>query len=84
MLKMQCVLDEPTRECLAIVQASRQRSQDMILTLSRLMRLYGKPVHIRSDNGVEFPARPVMRWLRDEAVGPAFVAPGQDPAERLC
>ena len=62
---------------MAIVPASRLRSQDVILTLSRLMRLYGKPEHIRSDNGAEFTARSVMRWLRDEAIGPAFIAPGK-------
>ncbi len=54
----------------------RQPGQDVILTLLRLMRLYGKPEHIRSDNGAEFTARSVMRWLRDEAIGPAFIAPG--------
>lgn len=70
-LKMLCVLDEHTRECLAIVPASRLRSQDVILMLSRLMRISGKPEHIRSDNGAEFTARSVMRWLRDEAISPA-------------
>ncbi|MBB3195856.1 hypothetical protein FHS28_003262 [Roseateles terrae] len=39
--------------------------------------MYGKPEHIRSDNGAEFTARSVMRWLRDEAIGPAFIAPGK-------
>jgi len=76
-LKMLCVLDEHTRECLAIVPASWLRSQDVILTLSRLLRVYGKPEHVRSDNGAEFTARSVMRWLRDEAIGPAFIAPGK-------
>lgn len=52
------------------------RSQDVILTLSRLMRLYGKPAYVRSDNGAEFTAARVMRWLRDNAIGPAFIAPG--------
>jgi transposase InsO family protein len=52
------------------------RSQDVILTLSRLMRLYGKPAYVRSDNGAEFTAAKVMRWLRDQAIGPAFIAPG--------
>lgn len=32
---------------------------------------------IHSDNGAEFTARSVMRWLRDEAIGPAFIAPGK-------
>jgi transposase InsO family protein len=40
------------------------------------MRLYGKPSYVRSDNGAEFTAAKVMRWLRDQAIGPAFIAPG--------
>lgn len=76
-LKMLCVLDEHTRECLAIEVGRSIRSQDVILTLSRLMKLYGKPQYIRSDNGAEFTAGAVMRWLRDQNVGPAFIAPGR-------
>ena len=75
-LRMLCVIDEHTRECLAIEVARQLRSQDVILTLSRLMRLYGKPAYIRSDNGAEFTAAKVMRWLRDQAIGPAFITPG--------
>ncbi len=45
-LKMQCVNDEYTRECLAIEVGASLRLQDVILTLSRLMRLYGKPVFL--------------------------------------
>lgn len=55
-LKLLCVIDEFTRECLAIEAGASLRSQDVILTLSRLMRLHGKPAHIRSDNGAEFTA----------------------------
>ncbi len=76
-LKLLCVLDEHTRECLAIEVARWIRSQDVILTLSRLMKLYGKPAYIRSDNGAEFTAGAVMRWLRDQNIGPAFIAPGR-------
>jgi hypothetical protein len=47
---MLCVIDEYTRECLAIEVGASLRSQDVILTLSRLMRLYGKPAFVRSDN----------------------------------
>jgi hypothetical protein len=47
-LKLLCVLDEHTRECLAIEVGKSIRNQDVILTLSRLMRLYGKPAYIRS------------------------------------
>jgi len=75
-LKLLCVLDEHTRECLAIEVGRSLRGQDVILTLSRLMRLYGKPAYLRSDNGAEFTATAVMRWLRDQNVGPAYIKPG--------
>lgn len=75
-LKLLCVVDEYTRECLAIEVGGRLRAQDVILTLSRLMRLYGKPSYVRSDNGAEFTAAKVMRWMRDQAIGPTFIAPG--------
>jgi putative transposase len=75
-MKLLCVLDEYTRECLAIEVGRSIRSQDVILTLSRLMRLHGKPAFIRSDNGAEFTATTVMRWLRDQNVGPAYIRPG--------
>ena len=75
-LKLLCVIDEYTRECLAIEVGARLRSEDVILVLSRLMRLYGKPAWIRSDHGAEFTAVRVMRWLRDQAIGPVFIAPG--------
>jgi putative transposase len=69
-IKLLCVLDEHTRECLAIEVHRWIRSQDVILTLSRLMRIYGKPQYVRSDNGAEFTAAAVMRWLRDQNVAP--------------
>lgn len=47
-LKMLCVLAENTRECLAIEVGKSLRSQDVILTLSRLMRLYGKTASSRA------------------------------------
>lgn len=47
-LKMLCVIDEYTRECLAIEVGASLRSQDVTLVLSRLMRQYGKPAFIRS------------------------------------
>jgi len=75
-LKLLCVLDEYTRECLAIEVGKSLRNQDVILTLSRLMRIYGKPAFIRSDNGGEFTATAVMKWLRDQNVGPAYIKPG--------
>lgn len=75
-IKLLCIVDEHTRECLAIEVARSIRSQDVILALSRLMRLHGKPQYIRSDNGAEFTATTVMRWLRDQNVGPTYIKPG--------
>ncbi|KVO44182.1 transposase [Burkholderia ubonensis] len=50
--------------------------EDAFLGSQRGLRLYGKPTFIRSDNGAGFTAAKVMRWLRDAAIGPAFIAPG--------
>lgn len=71
--KMLCVLDEHTRECLVIEVGKSLRNQEVILPLSRLIRLYGKPAYIRSDNGAEFTTIAVMKWLRDQNVGPAYI-----------
>ena len=65
-----------TRERLVIEVHRWTQSQDVILTLPRLMRLYGKPQLLRSDHGAEFTAAAVMRWLQDQNVGPVFIAPG--------
>ena len=75
-LRLLCVIDEYTSGCLAIEVDASLRSLDVILTLSRLMRLYGKPAFVRSDKGAEFTAAKVMRWMRDAAIGPTFIAPG--------
>jgi transposase InsO family protein len=75
-LKMLCVLDEHTDECLANEVGRWMRSQDVILPLFRRIKLYGKPAYIRSDNGAAFTATAVMRWLRDQNVGHAFITPG--------
>jgi transposase InsO family protein len=40
------------------------------------MRIYGKPAFIRSDNGAEFTATAVMKWLRDQNTGPTCIKPG--------
>jgi putative transposase len=76
-IRLLCVLDEHTRECLAIEVARSITSQDVILTLSRLMKLHGKPQFIRSDQGAEFTAARVMTWLRERQIGPALIPPGK-------
>jgi putative transposase len=59
--KLLTVLDEYTRECLAIVVERRITAQDVIDHLFDLLVLRGIPEHIRSDNGPEFTARKVRR-----------------------
>jgi putative transposase len=63
-------------QMLAIDVGKSLRNQDGILTLSRLMRLYGNPALIRSGNGAEFTATAVMKWLRDQNIGPTYIKPG--------
>jgi transposase InsO family protein len=75
-LKLICVLYENTRECVGIEVGRWLRLQDVILRLSRLMKLCGKPQHICGDNGAEFTAGAVMRWFTDQNSGPAVIAPG--------
>lgn len=75
-LKILAVIDEYTRECLALEVAASIRSHHLIDTLSRLMTLYGKPQFIRSDNGPEFAANTLVEWLTNNQIGPSFIDPG--------
>lgn len=75
--RMLCVLDEFTRECLAIYVARTICAADVIRTLQSIMDKYArKPEFIRSDNGGQFAANAVMAWLGERKVGPAFIDPG--------
>ena len=57
------IMDEYTKECLAIRAERSIKSSDMIETLTKLMTARGVPEHIRSDNGPEFTARAIREWL---------------------
>ncbi len=70
------IVDEYTRECLATHVARRIRSKDVILILADLFLRRGIPKHIRSDNGPEFIAKILRRWLKDLNVDPLFIEPG--------
>jgi putative transposase len=72
-LKLLCVLDEHTRECLAIEVARSMSSMTVIQTLARLMRLHGKPTFIRSDQGKETATVRAACILRAQRVGPHLV-----------
>lgn len=75
-LKMLTVLDEYSRECLAIVVARRLQSDDVLQVLSELFVEHGPPANLRSDNGPEFTARVVRQWLGGLGVKTLFIAPG--------
>ena len=75
-LRMLTVVDEYTRECLAIEVARRLRSQDVLAVLADLCVRRGPPTYIRSDNGPEFAARAVRRWLARIGVQTLFIEPG--------
>jgi len=75
-LKILAVMDEYTRECLTLEVAASIRAHHLIDTLSRLMTLHGRPKFIRSDNGPEFTAKVLIKWLTDNNIGPAFIKPG--------
>ena len=75
-LRMLVVIDEFTRECLAIVVERRLQSKHVLECLADLFRERGTPDFIRSDNGPEFTAAAVRKWLKDLGVGPLFIEPG--------
>ena len=75
-VRMLTVLDEYTRECLAIVVARKLKSDDVLHTLAELFALHGAPEHLRSDNGSEFTSKVVRKWLERVRVQTLFIAPG--------
>jgi transposase InsO family protein len=70
------IIDEYTRECLAIRVKRNLTHKDVLEVLSELFWKRGVPVHIRSDNGSEFTAGRVRAWLTKLAVKPLFIEPG--------
>jgi putative transposase len=75
-LKWLSIVDEHTRECLALKVDRSITSEDVIDTLAELFAMRGVPRAIRSDNGPEFIARAIQRWLRQVEVETLYIAPG--------
>ena len=75
-IKILNIIDEFTRECLASYVARRIRSQDVILVLADLFLKRGCPAHIRSDNGPEFIAANVRKWIEIAGGKTLYVEPG--------
>src|SRR5262249_53487940 len=75
-LKWFSLVDEYTRECLALEVNRRMTSREIIDVLSDLLAVRGVPGHIRSDNGPEFIAQAIRRWLERTGVKTLYVEPG--------
>lgn len=76
-LKCLTVVDEYTRECLAIDVAGSIRAQRVIEVLSRLVSLRGAPKYLRSDNGPEFVSTQLLQWAVDEKLETVLIEPGK-------
>jgi putative transposase len=75
-LKWLTLLDEYTREDLALEVGRGMRATDVIDVLVELFALRGVPKHIRSDNGPEFIAEAIRRWLAHAGVETLYIEPG--------
>lgn len=75
-LKWLSIVDEHTRECLALKVDRGITAEDVIDTLSELFAMRGVPGAIRSDNGPEFVAHAIQQWLKQVDVQTFYIAPG--------
>lgn len=76
-LKCLTIVDEGSRECLAIDVAGGIRSPRVIEILEQLVAERGAPRYLRSDNGPEFLAYAVQDWLREAKIETAYIQPGK-------
>ena len=82
--RMLNVIDEFTRECIAIRVDRKLKSTDVIDVLSNLFILRGVPGHIRSDNGPEFIAKALRDWITAVGATTAYIAPGSPWENGYC
>ena len=82
-LKWLSIVDEFTRECLCLKVARSITSEDLIDSLAELFAMRGVPQHVRSDNGPEFIADAIQKWLGQVGVATLYIAPGS-PWENGC
>ena len=75
-LKMLMILDEHTRECHVLRADRALKARDVLEWLQRAIEQHGAPKHLRSDNGPEFIAKIVQRWLREQNIKTIYIEPG--------
>ena len=78
------IIDEFTRECMAIRIGRKLKSTDVIDVLSDLFILRGIPTHVRSDNGPEFIAQALRDWLAAVESKTAYIMPGSPWENGYC
>jgi putative transposase len=83
-VRMLNVIDEFTRECIAIRVSRRLNATDVVDVLSDLFILRGVPGHIRSDNGPEFIAKSVREWIVAVGAKTAYIEPGGTVRISVC
>ncbi len=71
------VIDDRTRENLALVADTSLSGQRVARELDRLIRLYGKPTTIVSDNGTELTSRAILEWQNETGIVWHYIAPGK-------
>jgi len=70
------LIDEYTRECHAIYAARQIKASDVLEVLQQAIARHGAPAYIRSDNGPEFIAKVIQRWLKDNQIKTLYIDPG--------
>jgi len=78
------LIDEFTRECLAIKVARRINSFGVIEALADVMLVRGVPEHMRSDNGSEMTAKVVRHWLTQVGAKTLYIEPGSPWENGYC
>jgi putative transposase len=75
-LKWFTLVDEYTRECLALEVRRGMTAQGVSAVLAAVVQQRGVPVHIRSDNGPEFIARTIRTWMAEAGLETLYIEPG--------
>ena len=83
-VRLMTLIDEFTRECLAIRVARRINSLGVIETMADVMLVRGVPEHIRSDNGPEMTAKIVRHWLGQVGAKTLYIEPGSPWENGYC
>ncbi|GKS69670.1 hypothetical protein W03_16740 [Nitrosomonas sp. PY1] len=83
-IRMLTMIDEFSRTCLDIHCARRIGADEVIAQLANAMIVHGIPEYIRSDNGPEFVATRLRKWLADIGVKTAYITPGSPWENGYC